>query len=218
MRKKWRHPNAGRQQTLCFWFEGIMGKISGNRILRSRPNTMLGRWRGSWGLRGRGGGGDKMWTHHWSNQEKDALCRGAGVCWGHVTPVWPVAVAPPAGPPACWRCPDGQCSSELRTGSPLQRATTRRGGGETHKDQATKRKKRKKEQEREKKHRKTEGGREKKNNVQPKVMTFSFQGATLVVKLVLTGSGTAFLNWRVVALFWLGPGFVDRFDSFQINK
>lgn len=152
-----------------------MGKISGSRILRSRPNTMLGQWRGSWGLRGRGGGGDKMWTHHWSNQEKDALCRGAGVCWGHVTPVWPVAAAPPAGPPACWQCPDGRCSSEPHTGSPLQRATTHRGGGETHKDQATKRKKRKKEQEREKKHRKTEGGREKKNNFQPKVMTFSFQ-------------------------------------------
>lgn len=30
---------------------------------------------------------------------------------------------------------------------------------------------------------------------------FNSEGATLVVKLVLTGSGTAFLNWRVVELF-----------------
>lgn len=56
------------------------------------------------------------WTHHWSYQERGALSR-VGACWCHGSPA---SLAEGAGPPTCWRCPCGRCSSEPCTSSPLQ--------------------------------------------------------------------------------------------------
>lgn len=56
-------------------------------------------------------------AYHWSYQGTDGLSRCVDVCWHHGILVSQAEVA---GPPTCWWCPCGRCSSELCTNSPLQ--------------------------------------------------------------------------------------------------
>lgn len=151
-----------------------MGKISGSRILRSRPNTMLGRWRGSWGLRGRGGGGGIKCELTIGQTRRKML---SVVVPMSVEVTWPLS--------GWWRrrpllalqhVDDVQTVDALQSRVQALHCSERRHVEEEVRHTRTKRPRgrRGRKSKKEKKNRKT-GGREKKNNFQPKVMTFSFQ-------------------------------------------